>query len=760
MAVNLLRWPNRLRQRLAVRAARCSADLRAGLARYPPTASTVRTNIAFAYDKIQQALVSQLISAAVLGFVWLFWGIFEPLSIWFFVEFSFIIFMWACVSSKHYKGAASASLGLLAIIVSLSLTANYQISSDQFRFRYKVINNVSYFEFPGQLRVLGDVTRSLGRNNLINVVECDGTKVAVLPLLPFKPLFLENSIIDRVGFRRLPFLEVENIELNIGASVDGPSTNAPHGTFGLKFGFGAAQKSLLLTRIFPRSLKCKEHGVPLLPVLEVLPWNPDDADSLIETATAVAKLRELSPAHPISLDMVRQVHKYQDAGAYSALLDFVAYSLIYQMFDGNIFEQTRAHLGNTLCTLIDSNPSIFSDAAKGPFSAFSDNLIRQMAAEFGSKVRLVTPACHIPEELIQAYETLPSATSELPFDATFRTCLDSKSSMAECLAKDDAPPARPTCEGIACNTPTPPALSDEIVLEDYDQKRFSTVVATKENTLVDVISIEPRKCPELRDESEDQYFIDWWINHANAFANEPAQCSSMAWRMKYAQSRKELHDSLSCAATKNIRGPQYTDDGADILDLLLSTKCSGTFDVASDRLITQMYKFGSQLELLIDQLQRYSTLMEDSESQALIGALKMFEKIKRDACGTRDIESCVDEYKVWHDYQRLISKIADDLNLSNLGSGQAAIIDALTKLDNVIIDMAICDALQDAGFSEHSGYDRATYCDAHGLEKYRLIGSTSVGHSIERTNDRTGVVYQFESDGTGKQFGIKKFLDK
>ena len=41
--------------------------------------------------------------------------------------------------------------------------------------------------------------------------------------------------------------------------------------------------------------------------------------------------------------------------------------------------------------------------------------------------------------------------------------------------------------------------------------------------------------------------------------------------------------------------------------------------------------------------------------------------------------------------------------------------------------MAICDALQDEELSRRTGYDHATYCDAHGLAEYRVIGSERSG---------------------------------
>lgn len=220
----------------------------------------------------------------------------------------------------------------------------------------------------------------------------------MLPLLPYKPLFLENNIVDELGFRRLPDLQFENVRLNIEASIGrlSPSGGAPHGSFELEFGFSSTEQATIpLTWVFPRSLKCKQNDIPLIPLLEVLPWNPDDVGSLVEAAFKVDQLRQSYPEHSISLDRLRQM-RMNDDGTYGALLDFFVYSLMYEMFDGNVFAQMRAHLGNTLCTLVDSHPSAFS----GPFGALPDNFIRRLVAQLKSNIRLVAPACHVSEDLV------------------------------------------------------------------------------------------------------------------------------------------------------------------------------------------------------------------------------------------------------------------------------------------------------------------------------------------------------------------------
>ena len=369
------------------------------------------------------------------------------------------------------------------------------------------------------------------------------------------------------------------------------------------------------------------------------------------------------------------------------------------------------------------------------------------------------PSCRIPEELVRAYENAASSEA-LPFNATFKNCLQSTMPMDECLKRDDAPKVKPDCQGIACNTPAPPAVPDEIVLEDYDTEHFNEVVVSKENTLVDVSSVPPSECPVLRDQGEDRHFVDWWRNHALAFAGEAGQCSSIPWTEKYIQSKSEYHNALSCAEKKRLSDPIYQDEEDFNAFSFLHIRCKGTIDdVDVDAPFRKLYDFANQLDSLIDKVGRYSALIpDDPQSMALANALQFFNKIKQDACGTRDLETCVAYHRTWNDQQRLISILSERLNVSDWGGSPASILEAATKLDNVIIDMAICDALQDAWFSEAAGYDRPTYCDSHGLRKYRQAGSGTIGHSLERSSN--GAIYEFESYGSRNEFVMEKFLEK
>jgi hypothetical protein len=715
--------------------------------------------IAAMYVRLRKLFLPAIASAAQISILIFFREFFEPFSPLFWIALACTVIIFAIFVAKYYLASALALLVFVSFVAVTALRAPYQIASDQSRLRYRTVEGTSYFEFPEGITILKSIAKLFAGHELIVLEKCDDMKVATLPLLPYEPLFLENNMIDTTGFRRLPYLQIEKVDLNITASVDHIQSNgAPHGSIGLQVGFSTNDRARIpLTWIFPRSIKCKPHNVPLIPVLEVLPWNPGETSALINAVTRVDQLRQAYPEHSVSLDILRKLHIDNDS-TYSALLDFVTYSMIYQMFDGNIFAQTRAHVGNTLCTLVDGHQSAFSTS--GPFSAFQENLMRRMVAEFGSNVRLVAPACDVSEDLVQSYQKSTSTSEAWPFITTFRDCLKTPGSMTQCLAKDDAPAPRPGCEGIACSMPTPPALPGEAVLEIYDAKSFYDIVATKEKKLVSIEGIEPSECPNLRNKEENGHFVEWWIEHAREFAAEPIQCLSSAWLKKYDQRKSELQQALLCAKERDIQYVLPRDDGPEMMDLQSDTRCSRNFDIEKLRMANPIVRLFYELDPLIDMLKRYSDLISASESKSLIRSFQMLAGIKEQVCGTQDLQGCMDDDTASQNYQRLINRFVEGHGLSDTGSSAAEFVNALTKLDNVLVDMAVCDALQDEELSKRSGIDRTIYCDKHGLAEYRLAGSEPVGHSIERGDEGDpGFSYRFESNGPDKRYEILKFLD-
>jgi hypothetical protein len=327
------------------------------------------------------------------------------------------------------------------------------------------------------------------------------------------------------------------------------------------------------------------------------------------------------------------------------------------------------------------------------------------------------------------------------------------------------------CSGLACVTQTSSDGTDEFLLE-MDDKVFDAFVADKDDKLIALDSAEPNDCPKLRDGEEARHFVDWWIAHAKEITTKPAECTP-TWRAQYAQSREYFRGALACARKWHLKGNyQEDEEDPDLGNFLYAFKCDQTIDklLKPDHvkeMVEQMTRLFDQLDLIIDDLQRYSGLigevMGDSKSRSLVKAFRMFKDLRTRACGERDIEACAESYRVWKDYDRLSNALLGGFGLSNLKiAGEADLIAAYAKLDNVVVDMAICDALQDEDFSRRVGYERAAYCDSRDLADYKLLGTEQIWRSFERGDDSNdpGVKYHFESNGRDKTFAVKRFLDK
>lgn len=663
----------------------------------------------------------------------------------------------ALAGQRFFMSATAITFALVSLLVALCLAAPYQIASDQSVWKYRMIDNTAYFEFPQQYSLLSSIATSITKKHLISVGKCDDVVVATLSPLSIVPIFLENNIVDEIGFRRFPLLKSEYIKLNIDAIV---GTGAPIGTekrqsIGLEFGYSDTDASFSLTQIFPRSRKCVQNKIPLLPILEVLPWNADDVSSLVRMATKVEQIRQLYPNHTVTLDTLRQL-RIRDDSSYSALMDFVTYSLMYRMFDGNIFAQMRAHLGDAICGVVNGHPSAFS----GPFGALSENFIQQLVAVYGDRIGHAAPSCHVSEELLASYRSASSdETPSLPFTSTFERCLKSEGSMAKCLAQNDRP-YHPGCDRVECNS-AKGQVSDETLFENYDEIFFDDLVVTELGRTVPASSVKPSECPNFRDKEETQHFVDWWIGHAREIVKEPAECSSKTWRSKLDKSTQELHDAQSCAANKQIVGEAY-EAGADISGAISWAKCGEPIDIEQLKARSQeeIFKWLDHIGTLNDRLIKYSVAVGNSETQSLVEALRSFQKIKAGACGTSDLKSCIEDYQLWNDIPRLIGKVGEALGITDTADPKAIVV-ALVDFNNTIINIAICDALQDSGFSELTGYDRTNFCDTHGLAQYRMIGAGAVVHSVYRQGDvGSNVDYLFQSNGADKTFHIEKFLDR
>jgi hypothetical protein len=352
------------------------------------------------------AYIFQIIPAIL---VWLLWDFFEPFTLTFWIAAISIASSSFLAWSHWYRSAAAICAALVAYCLILPFTATYVLTTDQQRIRYRQVNGASYLELPSNSPITDLLPSKLIRPRLISVISCGGMKVAKLPLLPFTATKADRTLFDSpLQFRRLPLLSYEGIDAYIETSVGNSDKQR---AIGFAASFGRKYDSINLTSIFPRSISCMENFAPLIPVMEILPWNPDQTNQLVATVAKVFSLRDLYLLHgTITPQFIRTLSIDNDASSYKSLLDFTSDSLIFVMLQGNLLAESRADIRNRLCITIESNPSAFS----GPFSPLSKLIKREIAYSVGRTFRSIYPACHIDDDVFNEIDSLPMHTKEIP----------------------------------------------------------------------------------------------------------------------------------------------------------------------------------------------------------------------------------------------------------------------------------------------------------------------------------------------------------
>jgi hypothetical protein len=690
--------------------------------------------------KTLSSFVSQIPTLLVGGF---FFEFLEPGSLLFFMAAALTLALFVLVKLRRRRLAMLALVSLLGFAPVLSLSANYYIASDQARLRYRTSEGASYIEFPSHVSFLSSMVSKYAEDIMINVVTCGDVKVARLTLLPYRPLYADRDlIISPFGFRRLPEIKFERVELSVNATSG--AVLLPNGkqkrSLGASVGFSPPDTATLpITKVLPRSILCLDNRVPLLPIFEVLPWNPDDTRALIKAVTRIGHFREAYPDSTISLDRLLQLRMGDSDGAYKSLLDFFIYSIAYHTFSGNVFAEVRADIGNQLCVIAENRPEAFS----GPFNSLPQNFLRQIIAEAGARHQLAYPACHVPEGLLERYQTPPTA-DPFPFFSTFRTCIENATEIATCLQQDDAPRPETKCDP-SCSIPTGQTDFSEELFQLYDEK-FLAVASTAGNQLVGIKTIKPEECPTLRDTQEQRQFIYWWRVQSTAILTEPFMCSSPQWLSKLAESHAMAKSVISCAKHLNIQDEAILGTN-DTLDYWYEFRCHQSADLkklAND--LDEASAILDNLPLLIAKMKSYSELIGRRRLDAMVRAFEMFVGIKQAACGSSSAKFCIKTYASSGALQELANRVRLILGAPLFEGTEMQIIQNLAKLDNMVIDMGICDLLQDEDLRKRTGYSREAYCDDHGLEAYRVIGSNSLGHLIERASEG-GISYSYQSNG-------------
>jgi hypothetical protein len=584
-------------------------------------------------------------------------------------------------------------------------------------------------------------------------------------MLPYRPIQIEReALLTPFAFRRLPSLNIERFDFRLQVSSGtrlGPDGQKTSMEFEFGFPSPGSATSIPVTLIFPRSARCVVNNIPMLPILEILPWDANDTDSLIKAVRRSDRLRKIYEEDKIwSLAMSRGLEMNAiDSNSYKALFDFIVYSAAFQSLQGNMFSEARAEIGTKLCSIANSYASTFS----GPFSALPEQFLSLIVKELGQRYQIAYPTCYVPPQMMEAFQTLARDEDEVtPGNATFKKCLDTASSIQKCLENDDSVQPSKICrDPFLCDAGPRTYAFQEPLFTSYDGK-YDDFVATKVGDTVAIRTLNPISCPELRDVGEEKQFILWWLTRANAITTEPAQCSSSDWKRKIAESKTLVERTLSCANKFQLSDAlKLHDVSASGIDLLTTFRCGRPKIEAIDLngAFKGIIEFVDGLDAITDKIGEYEALVGDQAFVPLRDALKLLVRLKKGSCGLGSFQQCIDEHRAKGNLLELIGRLVQP-NATEFFAGDDVrkIIDRFVKLDNLAIDMVICDLLQDRDFARRTSYTRDEFCNDHGLSRYRLIGSSELGKSLYRSegdDDASRRTYFYRLNKTEKEFMIE-----
>jgi hypothetical protein len=357
--------------------------------------------------------------------VYLFWDFLEPWSWRFFLAISVAI---GLLLLLHFNWRWLSGIGLflfLGIILCISLNASYFVASDQTRFRFRAVDDVTFFEFQAD-NPIGRMLVSKFPTKTILVRECDGQKVARLPRLQYAAIAPSGpSFADKIFFRRFPELKLDSIKADVRATAKlfKDIWGEDKKFLSLEFGFADSDfRPVKVTDIFPRSTGCIEESIPLLPLVETLPWDPDNVGDMVKSAKRVARLFSLGITREVAPNDLVELRNEIPPNKYGVLLDFISHSLAYEMLDGNVFAEARAQIQGGQCNLINRDANAFL----GPYSALKERLYVSIATDLGKQAYSALPSCHIPEELIDNFESEKSRRDKNVNQQALLDCLSDR----------------------------------------------------------------------------------------------------------------------------------------------------------------------------------------------------------------------------------------------------------------------------------------------------------------------------------------------
>jgi hypothetical protein len=665
---------------------------------------------------------------------WLFSEFFTPSTVPFWVAVACVLLSLVLFWYRRHLVATGIIVVLLAYMAALALNAKYVLATDQQHIRLRTAEGTSYLEIPANSYLFALLPSDAFHQKVISLISCGGFTVAKLPLLPYAPIRGENAPFHSpLPFRRLPMLSHNILGAYLETKIGKSDANE---AIGVAFGFSANDSSQIsLTDLFPRTFTCTENSVPLIPIIEILPWHPDQSAYLISAVSRVLSFRAAYLGGQVTLESIRALDMEFIESDYKSLLDFISNSLIFRMLKGNLFAEARADIQDRICVIAESNPVAFS----GPFASMKEQMYHELARSSGRKYKLAYPACHIDDS---AFAKIESEIAELRSEPSWTTamleCEGTKTSdeLRLCIEeKRTHQPNKRNCEVTLCDGSLNGRISDETAMRFFE-KRFSEYVVS-EGQLVPIERLDGVPCPKTNDKAEDLYMLIWRERRALSILNQPYECLSDDWNQRYLRHKASRTKTLQCARQKGLPVNITDADSDDVFDSLYKVKCVTLPVDALKADLLKMIESYKGIDDFVRAMHDYASWIGEVRTQEILEATTVVANLMQSVCGDREPDRCVAEYgdpKMFARWQETIDKYIGPLSESSDKDAKLkAIFQAISRRNNTLINIAICDLLADHSISERLGISREEYCRSRGLSRYLAVADRYAGKSLERS---------------------------
>jgi hypothetical protein len=688
-------------------------------------------------DKVRKILSDRGISLAaqfvLASLAWLFSEFFAPSTASFWLALVFVVLSIGLIWYRHYFWATGIVAILIAYMTVLATHATYVLATDQSHTRLRTVDGISFLEVPASSHLYALLSSGTFDQKVISINSCGGLAVAKLPLLPYARIRVEGTPFHSpVAFRRLPMLAHKTLMAYV-ETVTGKSDANEKTGLGFRFSADGSVQAPL-TDLFPRTFACAESSIPLIPVLEFLPWHPDQPARLISAVSKVLSFRSSYLHSQLTLEAIRALDMGSAEDDYKLLLDFVFNSLIFRMLEGNLFAEAKADILDRLCVLVESSPVAFS----GPFAPMKELMYKELARSYGRKYKLAYPACHIEDSTFAQIEEEEQVQSDNSLIAAMQKCESAKAPRELRLCMEDQRAHQPkenNCDVTFCGTPISGKISDESAIRFYE-KRFDDYVVS-DGRLVSLKELESASCPKLQDTAEDLHMLVWRERRALAILNQPYKCSSNDWSDSYARQKASRIATLQCARQKGISVKLTDEESNNLFDFFYQIRCENVPAGALKNALLELLEMPKGATEFIQSVNDYVQWIGQERADEILKAATMIANLMQTLCGDREPHRCVADYgeqELLARYSKAVENLIGPIQESSDGDTKLkAFIETLARRNNMIINIAICDLLADRDISEKLQMSRDEFCRSHRLSRYQVIAPRSPGKSFERS---------------------------